>query len=357
MAVLDAWFEAASAHLPAGADVWDAHTHTGSADPDGVTNTAEALIAALDGAGLGGAVVMSSRDPSGYRDANDRILAEAVDHPDRLIPFLRVDPNHPGAVDEATRSLERGHRGVKLHPRGESFSLDHPRVADVARSAAEVGAPLLVHAGRGMPPLGRAVLDLVDDAGVAVILAHCGISDLAWLVPEARSRPGILFDTAWWNPADLALLFASVNASQVLYASDTPYGSPSMNVVLTMRAAVQAALDDAALAAVFGGNLQAVVSGEERAPLGMGDGPRLDAAMMRIASYASGAISVSLAGGDPTEAIELALRSSETSDDGISTAIHQTLEAALHSAGRTRLGCLVAAASAAFTPDVPWPRL
>lgn len=149
------------------------------------------------------------------------------------MPFLRVDPNRPGAVDEARRSLDRGHRGIKLHPRAEGFTLAHPVVDRLTALAAERAAPLLIHAGRGMPALDR-------HPGTVVILAHCGISDLDALAGLLSGRPGIRFDTAWWNAADLGALFHWVDAGRILYASDAPYGWPALSFVRTVRAAAQA---------------------------------------------------------------------------------------------------------------------
>ena len=99
-------------------------------------------------------MVCSSLDPSGYREANDRVPSEAAQSAGRLVPFLRVDPNRPDTAVEAERSLAAGHRGIKLHARGEGFTMDHPMVDRVAELAAERGAPFLVHAGRACLPSG-----------------------------------------------------------------------------------------------------------------------------------------------------------------------------------------------------------
>ena len=60
------------AELP-GLRFFDAHTHTGSNDPDGVTCTAEELIDGLELVGAR-AVVFTSHEPDGYRAANDRVI-------------------------------------------------------------------------------------------------------------------------------------------------------------------------------------------------------------------------------------------------------------------------------------------
>ena len=55
---------------------------------------------------------------------------------------------------EAERSLAAGAKGIKLHPRAEEFTLDHPAVRRLVALANERSLPILIHAGRGIPALG-----------------------------------------------------------------------------------------------------------------------------------------------------------------------------------------------------------
>ena len=43
------------------------------------------------------------------------------------------------------------------------------------------------------------------------------------MLPE---HPNVFIDTAWWNPADHIALFSLVAPSQIVWASDSPYGLP-----------------------------------------------------------------------------------------------------------------------------------
>ena len=135
-----------------------------------------------------------------------------------------LDPN-ADAVAEAERCLARGARGIKLHPRAERFTLDHPEVERLFALAAERRLPILVHAGRGIPALGRHAYELTGRYPDArLILAHAGVSDLAWLWRHADERPNLLYDTSWWTVADFLALFSLVPPGRILIASDAPYG-------------------------------------------------------------------------------------------------------------------------------------
>src|SRR3954470_1883367 len=179
-------------------DAWfDAHTHMGQNDPDGRKATPAEILAGLDAAGQRRALLFAMHEPDGYTAANDAVLAACAASDGRLLPLARVSPNAEDAVAEARRCLAAGARGFKLHPRSDAFTLPHPAVEQVVALAHEARAPVLFHAGRGIPHLGEAVVDLARRyPGARLILAHAGISDLAWIPPHAVALPNLFFDTA-----------------------------------------------------------------------------------------------------------------------------------------------------------------
>ena len=120
-----------------GLELFDAHTHVGYNDPDGMKQSPEELVAGLQRAGARGAFMFPFHEPDGYPEPNDAIIAAAREHEGLLVPFCRVNPHH-GALEEATRCLDAGARGIKLHPRAEKFTLDNPerQAADRARARA-----------------------------------------------------------------------------------------------------------------------------------------------------------------------------------------------------------------------------
>lgn len=368
MELLHSWYRSARDLLVDDADVVDGHTHTGVNDPDGVIGTVERLVEKLNGAGHVRAVVTTSQDPNGYRDANDRVLRECRQYPGRLVPFARVDPRRgQTAVVEAERSLDAGHRGLKLHPRAEQFRLADPTVVGLAEMAAERSIPLLVHAGRGVPSLGEDALALVSRfGGLRLILAHAGLSDLSWLGPTSRDFPGLLFDTSWWDITDLLALFAWVPPEQIVYASDTPYGHPELGFILTMRAAVEAGCTPEQLRAVFGGTMDGVLTGN-LPDHGTAQAARakvdyvVDPGLLRVHASLHGAIALAFSGADCREAMELArlgcVVSGGAANAPIYAAIAETLDQIdLAAPGRRHvIRPLIVLAAAALTPTVPVP--
>ena len=311
MDLLTVWFDASTDGLPDDLVVWDAHAHTGSNDPDGVVGTAEGLLDALDQAGHQGSVVMSSREPAGYRHANDRVLAEAKASAGRLVPFLRIDPRRgDDAVEELDRCIAAGFRGLKLHPRGENFSFALPVMDDIAARVAQARIPMLIHAGRGIPPLAEDIEAMLRaHPDLTVILGHAGISDLGRLCGVWADHPGMFFDLAWWSMPSLLALASRVPADRLLHASDTPYGSPLMAGAMAARVASAAGWEDDEIRNVMGGNLGTLLDGRRPEPVRAPQWERSEDPLL-LAAHAdlNAAIAQILAGGPGAEALQLAAR-------------------------------------------------
>lgn len=299
------------AWLGDGAAWFDAHTHIGHNDPDGYTADPEDLLEALDVAGQRRALVFPMHEPDGYTEANDRVLEACRASGGRLEALVRVDPDRPGAVEEARRGLDAGARGVKLHPRSDDFGLPHPVVEEIVALVGERRLAVLFHAGRGIPHLGDSVVHMAQaNPGARLILAHAGISDLGLLGPRAAQLPNVLFDTAWWNASDLLTLMATVPPGQILYASDMPYGGPRYASMAMVRCARAVGLSPEQVRVMAGAQLEWVVAGEDLEDLGPAPGtaalgPRV-LGFERAAGYLAAAIQMTFRGGDPTEALALA---------------------------------------------------
>jgi uncharacterized protein len=360
------WSEIARDQVP-DLEVFDAHTHLGQNDPDGRKQTPEELLAGLELGHARGAFVFPMHEPDGYPPANDAVLEAAARSDGRLIPFCRVNP-HDEPVAEAQRSLADGARGIKLHPRAEQFTLDHPRVRDLVALADERTLPVLVHAGRGIPALGLHAVELAGEfPNARLILAHAGISDLSWIWRVAPDLPNLLFDTAWWMPADMAALFSLVPPGQILFASDSPYGATAFGTAFGVRIALHAGLSPEQIRSVMSEQSLRIAAGEPLAPAGEAVGELEQPShvlLERVSSFLLLSAISAMRGGDPTEYVALARLAcdipDEVDDAPVFAAIRGLLDdydqyAAEHPGERRSLSFLIMAAIVARTPDVPVP--
>jgi uncharacterized protein len=368
-AILRPWWDRLRADL-GDPGLFDAHTHIGDADPDGERQSAEQLLAALAPVDAR-AVVFPMHEPDGYAEANDRALQAAQDSGGKLVAFCRVDPRD-SPVSEVRRCLDAGAKGIKLHPRAERFTLSEPAVREIVAVAHERRAPVLIHAGRGIPALGQDTVRLSGEfADARLILAHAAISDLAWLWRVLPEHPNLFIDTAWWDPADMLAMFALCPPGNLLWASDSPYGRPLVSAVLHLRLALQAGLDAEAVGTLAGAQLERVLDGEEPVDAGPAPGATkpLDILLERTVSHLNQAVARSFDHGNPEEPVALARLACAVGEDGphaeLFGAVLGLLDAyedglAPPAPGRRypeALRLLVAATTIARTPDVPLPEI
>ena len=364
-ALVRPWFDVIRDQVP-GIELFDAHTHLGQNDPDGFKQTPEELLTRLDEAGAIGCFVFPMHEPDGYPAANDAVMAVAREAGDRLIPFCRVNP-HNDARAEAERSLAAGAKGIKLHPRAEQFTLDHPAVRELFALANERQLPILIHAGRGIPALGTHVVQLASEfPGARPILAHAGISDLAWIWRAAADLPNLLFDSAWWMPADLMALFSLVPPGQIVFASDLPYGNTLISAAVQMRIALQAGLRPEQIRLITSGQALHIALGEplEAAGPAVGEHDRAGHVLLdRIAPMVQIGAMLGLRGaegaGEVLALARLACQVPAEIDDAPAVAAIELLLSAFDVLSvetpddRRRNGLLMLAATIALTPDVP----
>jgi predicted TIM-barrel fold metal-dependent hydrolase len=262
--LIAAYDEELSALLPDGAFLFDAHVHVGR-DIDGFTAPFDDLVSFLKRYGFERAFAFCMDEPDrhpGFRAANDRTLAAAEKSEGLLIPFVRLDlAEEP--VEEATRCLDLGARGIKLHPRAQKFLLNDERLAPVFALAAERRVPILIHGGRGLPPIADHLARLVETYPDAqLIIAHGGIADLAALSEAFGGRRGVFFDTSVWSPIDLIDVFNRVSPEQLLYASDFPYGQQPSSLLIALRVASVVGLSEEQVRDMLGRTAARMAAGE-----------------------------------------------------------------------------------------------
>jgi hypothetical protein len=350
-------------------ELFDAHTHIGQNDPDGMKQSAQELLDSLRRIHARGAFVFPMHEPDGYPNPNDRVLEAAAASDGLLVPFCRVNPHHD-AVPEARRCLEAGARGIKLHPRAEQFTLDHPVVRELVALAHERSLPVLIHAGRGIPALGLHAVQLAGEFPDArLILAHAGICDLSWIWRVAPDHPNLLFDTAWWMPADMLTLFSLVPPGQILFASDAPYGRTGLSATFQFRSALQAGLSSEQLRSIGSEQSLRIAAGEPLEPAGPPVGEREQAPhllldrvgemlMLAVISTMRGAAEAGL------EMLALARLACDVPDEIDDAPVFEAIRGLIevfdelnetYPNDRARLGPLIMASTVARTPDVPVP--
>ena len=149
--------------VPAGIDVVDAHVHL---FPAGVFEAiwrwfdahawniryrlhTEQVVEFLLQKGIKRFCALHYAHKEGMARSLNRYVAEVARAHREIIPLGTVMPGEPDAraiVREALGPL--GLRGIKLHCHVQSIAADDPRLDDVYEVCADVGRPVVIHAGR-----------------------------------------------------------------------------------------------------------------------------------------------------------------------------------------------------------------
>lgn len=290
--------------LPAGAVVVDAHTHLGR-DEDGQTLDLAGLIASLDEVGpTARACTFPLHDPErdpAYRVPNDRVLRWAKESDGRLYPYCRLNPaDEP--VAEAERCLELGARGIKLHPRAQAFGFGNAAAESIWKVAQEARVPILIHAGRGMPPMAPLAELALRYPDVVLVLAHAAIADQGMFASRLRHHPNVVYDTSTFSVFDQLELFARVPAERIVFASDVPYGRPVGALHTALRMAAYAGLDDAGRTRLVGGTMMDIVEGRplaEPAPPRVPEIRPISGRLARVNGYVMMSFAAALGSGPP----------------------------------------------------------
>ena len=173
----------------------------------------EEILGGLDAAGHQRALVFAMHEPDGYRGGQRRRPGRRRGL--RRAAWWRSRASRRNADGRARRGASAAWtraRAASSCTRARTPSAC--RIRSSSRSSrwpTSAACPVLFHAGRGIPHLGEAVVDLARRyPGARLILAHAGISDLGWIADEAAALQNLFFDTAWWNVADQLQLYATI---------------------------------------------------------------------------------------------------------------------------------------------------
>ncbi len=142
--------------------------------------------------------------------ANDYVRDQVARYPEVFFYGASVHPYRADAAEELHRVAEQGAVLVKLLPNSQGFDPADPRLEGYYRTCADLGMPLLMHAGfeHTLPPIDQRFgdplrLERALGAGVTTIVAHCGGAGLmhrretfAGFVSLAKRYTNLWGDTA-----------------------------------------------------------------------------------------------------------------------------------------------------------------
>ncbi|MBO3804086.1 MAG: amidohydrolase [Candidatus Brockarchaeota archaeon] len=221
----------------------DAHSHLGYDYVFEENFTAEDLKASMDGNGIDASVVQpgSVLDLDTVVAQHDAIAALSKGMEGRI--YGMANPNPRLKAGEYRRELERcvkdlGFVGVKLHPLAHAINVNQSAGRRVFEAASDLGIPVMVHTGSGIPwSLPSALIPVAKEfRNLKVILAHSGgpmFSSEAVLA--AQLCPNVYLETSWIPSITIKSFVKSVGADRIMFGSD--HGSNAATELVKFRTA------------------------------------------------------------------------------------------------------------------------
>ncbi len=150
------------------------------------------------------AIVLAFAAPAVGFDVPNEYVAEYVGaHPEKLIGFASVDPNHPEAPDQLEHAVTSlGLRGLKLGPIYQHFDPLGTNAFAVYEVAERLGLPVMWHQGTTFvrdAPLIHARPVLLDEVAtrfpdLTIVVAHLGHPWIEEAMATIRKHPNLLAD-------------------------------------------------------------------------------------------------------------------------------------------------------------------
>lgn len=208
------------------AKIVDAHAHLGECHVFGLNNEASDLIRRMDENGIDAAIVQPY---PGARDAvktHDQIAELCHKYPGRFYGLASLTPHQDH--DAYRREVERCVKqlkfvGVKIHTIGHSVNPLSEDADFVFQTASELGIPVMVHTGPGVPfalpalciPPARKYTSL------KIVLAHAGFAVFSAEAQVAASVCSNLYlETSWCIVDDIDWMISTIGSKRVMMGSD-----------------------------------------------------------------------------------------------------------------------------------------
>ncbi len=201
----------------------------GTDEQDG---TADSLLKMGSQVGIDRFVILPvAIHPDKTRHINDFILSQ-VEQEKRFIGFGTVHAGMESIADEAQYIMDKGLKGIKMHPDTQAFAIDDPRLFPVYELV-QGKLPIMLHMGDkrydySHPARLRRVLELFP--GLQVIAAHFGGYSMYQTAYELLHDKDCIFDVSsslMFMPEGVAEKYIHMyGAERMAFGTDYPLWDP-----------------------------------------------------------------------------------------------------------------------------------
>src|SRR3984893_14469110 len=214
------------------AKIIDAHAHLGGCHVFGLDNKEHDLIRRMDENGIDAAIVQPYPGADDAVKTHDQIAELCHKYSGRFYGLASLTPHQDH--DAYRREVERCVKqlkfvGVKIHTIGHSVNPLSEDADFVFQTASELGIPVMVHTGPGVPFALPALC--IPPArkypGLKIILAHAGWGIFSAGAQVAASVCGNLYlEPSWCLGEDIRWMISTIGPDRVMMGADLPSNVP-----------------------------------------------------------------------------------------------------------------------------------
>jgi uncharacterized protein len=204
----------------------DAHHHVGSCRVFDHEQPEELVLRAMDQHGISATIVQPFPGAPNAIAVHDQIADLARRRPGRVFGLVSLNPHtdRDRYHAEASRCVRQlGFVGLKLHTIGHAVNPMGSDARTVFEVAHDLGVPVMVHTGPGLPFADPAMVlpRAREFPDVTVVLAHAGSGMFTGpAVAVAKACSNVVLETSWCRGEDIGWMIAELGPRRVMFGTD-----------------------------------------------------------------------------------------------------------------------------------------
>lgn len=231
-------------------NIVDSHSHLGPCRVFDLKHEETDLISQMDRHGIDVSLVQPFPGAPSPAAVHDRIASLAHNNPGRIFGIASLNPHQDrdAYFGELSRCVsDLGFVGIKMHTIGHALNPSGADGTMVFESARELGIPVMVHTGPGIPFAAPSslVAQLKRFPKVPVVMAHGGYSIFAGeAIAVASMFPQVSLEISGSGLLNVRGMVNSLGANRVMFGADL---FPNVPVMLSLVRSLELPKDDEAM--------------------------------------------------------------------------------------------------------------
>jgi len=171
------------------------------------------------------------------KEANEEVM-KLVESKSELIPFVYLDPRLDESPDLLEEYVNRGCKGLKLHPVCHGYVISHGMCSPTLEVANSLEIPVLIHTGWGEYGEIRFIKELAKNfKHLKIVIGHLiEHQDIFVMIPELEN---VSVDTSYaTHPRRIAQAVNKLGPDRVIFGSDMPLTHPGFELYKVMEAPI-----------------------------------------------------------------------------------------------------------------------